>query len=126
MIHEKTIVKPKEATEKDLLVVHSVQYLKDLKVRWHFILAVISRIVHYIYHDFIKNRWIPAVGYLCTCLTCILNNDRILFVTFACNLKKKGEKISTLSEQFQNQISTSQKEAKLIPLTHTHTHKKKG
>ena len=84
LIHEKTIVKPKEATEKDLLVVHRVQYLKDLKVRWHFILAVISRIVHYIYHDFIKNRWVPAVGYLCTCLTCILYTQQ--WQNFICHI----------------------------------------
>lgn len=42
MIQDNTIVKPKEATEKDLLVVHTPQYLKDLK--WSINVAAITEI----------------------------------------------------------------------------------
>ncbi|XP_076105589.1 histone deacetylase 11-like isoform X2 [Mytilus galloprovincialis] len=42
LIQEKTIVKPKEATQADLLVVHTAQYLKDLK--WSLNVAQITEV----------------------------------------------------------------------------------
>ncbi|CAG2220960.1 HDAC11 [Mytilus edulis] len=42
LIQEKTIVKPKEATQTDLLVVHTAQYLKDLK--WSLNVAQITEV----------------------------------------------------------------------------------
>ncbi|CAC5403504.1 HDAC11 [Mytilus coruscus] len=42
LIQEKTIVKPKEATQTDLLVVHTPQYLKDLK--WSLNVAQITEV----------------------------------------------------------------------------------
>lgn len=42
LIQDKTIVKPKEATERDLLTVHSAQYLKELK--WSFNVAAITEV----------------------------------------------------------------------------------